>query len=73
MSIGDGIGFAALCLAVAVVVIVRRWPELRCSHKWESLGELAVYGTERTENSLPIKHSITYRCEACGASRKYVR
>lgn len=69
MSIGDGIGFAALCAAVIAFVLIRRWPELRCSHEWEKLGRMNGY-IDATDK-MPATVTETFRCPKCGASRKY--
>lgn len=76
MTIGDGIGFSALCFAIAAVFIVRRWldPERRCEHNWQALGEVTYYADgDKPDDSLPICRRQIFRCEKCGASRKYER
>jgi hypothetical protein len=71
MSVGDGIGFAALCLAVAAYAVLKHWRGWFCSHEWESLGDVRKFeGTKKSENDLPTELSRTYRCTKCGKSNK---
>ena len=76
MTIGDGIGFAALCLAVTVIATFRRWRELVCDHKWQQVGngEVAYYDLDSPKDkTMPLYRQSVFRCEKCGARREYRR
>jgi hypothetical protein len=61
--------FSIFVVCVTAYLVLSRWRSWWCKHEWENLGKVNRVDSER--DKIPTTIQQTFRCKACGSSRKY--